>query len=332
VVPIEVVAQRNKANKFRLGAGFATDIGPRVSMDWRRRYLNEWGHNFRTLLSLSPGLSRFNFDYRIPIQNPRRDYLRINPDVTYYDNTTRKGWVALIHFGQSIVTPGGWRRDLGIDYRYEDYTINDVQSDAVNELVPNVSWAKTVADDPIYTSKGYRLKFSVLGSVKGVVSPTSYLSGTIDFKGIRRLASKYRLLVRSDLGATWAGSVDDLPASRRFYAGGDQSIRGWGYDALGPNDPVNDQTVGGRLLAVGSVELEREILGNWSAAVFTDFGNAFDPAYQAQFEQSVGLGVRWRSPIGQVRLDVAFALTKDEGPGTWGLPPARLHFVIGPDL
>lgn len=332
VVPIEVVAERNKANKFRVGAGFATDIGPRVSMDWRRRYLNQWGHNFRTLLSLSPALSRFNFDYRIPIQNPRRDYLRINPDVTYYDTTTRSGWIALVHFSQSTVTPGGWRRDLGIEYRYEDYSINDVESDAVNELVPNVSWAKTVADDPIYTSKGYRLKYTILGSVKGVISQTSYLSGTIDFKWIRRLSSKYRLLVRSDLGATWADNVNDLPASRRFYAGGDQSIRGWGYDALGPNDPVNDETIGGRLLGVGSLELEREIKGNWSAAVFTDFGNAFDPAYQKQFEQSVGLGVRWRSPIGQIRLDLAFALTKDQGPSTWGLPPARLHFVIGPDL
>ena len=107
--------------------------------------------------------------------------------------------------------------------------------------------------------------------------------------------------------------MDDLPASRRFYAGGDNSIRGWGYDALGPNDPVNDQTVGGRYLAVGSLELEREIVGPWSVAVFTDFGNAFDPEYQKQWEQSVGLGVRWRSPIGQVRLDLAFALTKDAG-------------------
>ena len=332
VVPIEVVAEPNKANKFRVGAGFATDIGPRVSVDWSRRYLNRWGHHFHTLLSLSQAESRFNFDYRIPIGDPRRDYLRINPDVSYYDTTTRSGSIALIHFGQSIVTPSGWRRDLGIDYRYENYSINDVQTAAVNELIPSASWAKTVADDPIYTAKGYRLKATVLGSVAGVVSPTSYLSGLVDFKGIRRLSEHYRLIVRSDLGATWADSVDDLPASRRFYAGGDQSIRGWGYDALGPDDPITDETIGGRYLAVGSVELERAIKGPWSLAVFTDFGNAFDPDYEMVFEQSVGLQVAWRSPIGQVRLAVAFALTKDQGPSTWGLPPARLHFIIGPDL
>jgi translocation and assembly module TamA len=332
VVPIEVIATRNKANKFRVGGGFATDIGARVSVDWTRRYLNQWGHNFHTMLSLSPALSQLNFDYRIPIRNPLRDYLRINADTSYYDTTTRDGWISFVHFGQSIVTEGGWRRDMGIDYRYENYTINDVEQDAVNELVPNVSWAKTVADDPVYTNNGYRAKFSILGTAAGVISPHSYLSGLIDLKGIKRLTKGLRLIARTDLGATWAGSVADLPASRRFYAGGDQSIRGWGYDALGPDAPVTDETIGGRFLAVGSVELEQVIWGNLSGSIFTDFGNAFDPDYPLQFEQSVGLGLAWRTPIGQIRVAVAFALTKDEGPGTWGLPPARLHIIVGPDL
>ena len=331
-VPIEVIAQRNKPNKFRLGLGFSTDTGPRISVDWRRRYVTRWGDNFHTLLSLSPGLSRFNFDYRIPIRDPRRDFIRINPDVTYYDTSTHSGWVSLIHFGQSVVTPGGWRRDLGIDYRYEDYQINGEQQEAVHELVPNASWAKTVTDDPLYTTNGYRIKFSTLGAVAGVVSPTSYLSGFVDFKWVRRFAKNYRFLTRADLGATWANTVNSLPASRRFYAGGDSSIRGWGYDTLGPVDPLTGKVIGGRYLAVGSLELEREIRGNWSGAVFTDFGNAFDPAYPMVWNQSAGLGVRWRSPIGQIRLDLAFALTSDKGPGILGLPPARLHFVIGPDL
>ena len=232
----------------------------------------------------------------------------------------------------SVITPGGWRRTAGIDYQFEDYEINETGSEQVNELVPNISWSKTVSDDPIYTTNGYRLKYVLLGAVEGVTSNATYLSGGISAKYIRGFADKYRFITRTDLGATFANSVDDLPASRRFYAGGDSSIRGWGFDALGPNDPVTDQTVGGRYLAVGSLELEREITGPWSAAVFTDFGNAFDPDYEQQFEQSVGVGLRWRSPIGQVRFDVAFALTKDEGDDKYGFPPTRLHLVIGPDL
>lgn len=145
-----------------------------------------------------------------------------------------------------------------------------------------------------------------------------------------RLIPNYRLIARTDLGATWAESLDEVPKSRRFYAGGDNSIRGWGFEALGPSDPNTGETLGGRYLAVGSLELERRLKGPWSLAVFTDFGNAFDPDYSQDIAYSLGAGVRWSTPIGPVRLDLAFALSKrDEG---HGLPPARLHLLIGPDL
>jgi translocation and assembly module TamA len=331
-VPIEVVATPNKPNKYRVGVGYATDVGPRISLDWRRRYWNRWGHQSRTQLSLAPAQSSGSFDYRIPIKNPLTDYISIKPELLYYDTSTHQGWINSVHVARSTVSGGGWRRTLGIDYQYEDYSINEVPADPVNELVPYVSWSRTVADDPVYTKKGYRIKYGLLGSSTALLSPTNYLSAYLDVKWIRGFWDIYRVIARADLGATLAGNVEDLPASRRFYTGGDSSIRGWGYDALGPNDPVTDDTVGGRYLAVGSLELEREIAGPWSLAVFTDFGNAFDPDYELEWEQSVGLGLRWRSPIGQVRLDVAFALTKHEGDDADGFPPTRLHVVIGPDL
>ena len=332
-VPIEVITTLDKPNRFRVGAGFATDIGPRVSMDWTRRYLSRWGDHFHTYLSLSPALSRFNFDYRLPLRNPLREHFRFNAEATYYDTSSRSGSIASVYFGQSTITADGWRRDLGIDYSYEDYTINDVEQDAVNEVVPNASWSKTVADDPIYTTRGHRIKFAVLGTVGGFVSPSSYLTGVLDWKWIRGFAKDWRFITRANLGATWAGSLTNLPASRRFYAGGDNSIRGWGYDASGPDNPLTGETIGGRFLAVGSLELERVIAGNWSAAVFTDFGNAFDPDYPPQeINQSVGVGLHYRTPIGQIRLDLAFALTKDNDTNLWGLPPSRVHVIIGPDL
>ncbi|MBK1723393.1 hypothetical protein CKO23_14225 [Thiocystis violacea] len=330
-VPIEVIAERNKANKYRIGFGYATDVGPRVTLDYRRRYLNRYGHKLRAELSLAPALSQLELDYRIPIQDPTRDYIVIKPSSSLYDTSTRQGWIYSVQAAHSTLTPRGWRRNIGIDYSYEDIETAADSLGATNELAPNISWSKTVSDDPINTNKGYRLKYTLLGAFQGLVSETSYLSGLLQFKWVKRLSENYRFITHTDLGATWADSVDDLPASRRFYAGGDSSIRGWGFDALGPNAPITNDTVGGRYLAVGSLELERRITGPWSAAVFTDFGNAFDPDYEQELEQSVGVGVRWASPIGQVRIDVAFALTKDQGDYE-GIPPARLHIVIGPDL
>jgi translocation and assembly module TamA len=324
-IPIEVIAEPNKANKFRFGLGYATDTGPRATLEWRRRYLTKWGHKLKLELSISEVIQSFTGDYRIPIGNPLQDYILIRPDLSSYDTATAQGDIYTVQFAHSVRTEGGWRRTAGIDYRYEDYTVTENDAGVTNELVPNISWSKTVSDDPVYTTDGYRIKYSLLGTVEGLISQASYLSATMRLKWIKGFAKKYRFLTRWDLGATWADSVYDLPASRRFFAGGDNSIRGWGYDVLGPNEPVTNDTVGGRYLAVGSLELERQIKGDWSAAIFTDFGNAFDPDFTRDIEVGSGVGVRWRSPIGQIRVDLAFALTK-VGDG------ARLHFSIGPDL
>ena len=324
-VPIEVIATPNKANKYRFGFGYATDVGSRVTLEWRRRYLTQWGHTLKLETNISQPFQRMKGDYRIPVGNPLRDYITIRPDLRAYDIASRKGDIQTLQVAHSVVTPSGWRRTAGIDYRRERFEVTADDAELVNELVPNITWSKTVTNDPIYTTDGYRIKFAILGTTQGLISPSSYLSGNARFKWIKSFFDDYRLIARSDLGVSWANNVFDLPASRRYFAGGDKSIHSWALDVLGPGDPVTKEAVGGRYLAVGSLELEHRIRGNWSGAIFTDFGNAFDPDFTRQVEVSAGLGARWRSPIGQIRLDVAFALTKEGS-------PARLHIVIGPDL
>ncbi|MBK1644410.1 hypothetical protein CKO25_07015 [Thiocapsa imhoffii] len=332
LIPIEVVATRNKRDKYRIGVGYTTDYGPRVSADWRRRYVNQYGHNFRTDLQLSPVFSQWSLDYRIPIQDPIRDYVMIKPQVNYSDIVTQQGWLASLQIAHSTLTANDWRRNLGFDLLYEDYEISEIQTGSSLNFGPTASWSKTVADDPINTRRGYRIRYGVLGALEGFLSDGTYLSGGLQFKWIRSFAEHYRLITRADLGVTLASDLSEIPASRRFFTGGDSTIRGWAFNTLGPTEPSTGETVGGRYLGVGSLELERTIRGPWSAAVFTDFGNAFDPSYDNTYEQSVGLGVRWASPIGQVQVDVAFALTHTDYEMFDGIPPARLVLIIGPDL
>jgi translocation and assembly module TamA len=323
-VPIRVVAERNKANQYRVGVGFATDIGPRFSFDYRRRYLGRWGHKLKAEIELAQPTQTLVAEYRIPIRDPVADYVLIRPEVYAYDTASRQGTLFKLGAAQSILNRWGWRRNLGVDYRYEDYKVSDDTQDTFNGLLPYTSWSKVVADDPINTKNGYRLRFLVQGTARNLLSETSFFSGSASGKWIKTLGTGNRFIARADLGATWASSVDDVPASQRFFAGGDNSIRGWGLDALGPRD-ASGQVVGGRYLAVGSLEYDRTIKGPWGVAVFTDFGNAFDPSYTSDWEQSVGLGLRFATPIGPVRVDLAYALTKD---------PAgfRLHLGLGPDL
>ena len=324
-VPIEVVATRNKANVYRVGVGYGTDVGPRFNLDYRRRYIGRRGHNLKAEIEISQIEQSVVGEYRIPIRNPVQDYLLIRPEFYAYDTDTRQGDLFKLSAAHSIRTKNGWRRIIGVDYRYEDFSVAADDDGTFNGLVPNLSWSKVVADDPINTRNGYKINYYFQGTSEDLLSTSNWLSGEFNYKLIKSLGERMRFIGRTNLGAIWANSVEDVPASERFFAGGDNSIRGWGFDVLGPNDPVDNETIGGRFLAVGSLELEHQIVGNWGGAVFTDFGNAFDPDYQDQWEQSVGVGIRYSTPIGPVRVDVAYALTKD---------PAgfRLHVALGPDL
>ncbi|MFP4496420.1 MAG: autotransporter assembly complex protein TamA [Halochromatium sp.] len=324
-VPVRLIATRNKANVYRVGAGFATDVGPRFSLDYRRRYLGRRGHHLKAEIQVSQVEQSALAEYRIPIRNPVRDFLLIRPEIQAFDSESREGELFKLGIAQSVLTDSGWRRILGVDYRYEDSSVASTDSDTFNGLVPHLSWSKVKADDPINTRDGYRINASLQGTSEGLLATSNWLSGQLDYKVVKALGDELRLIGRTELGAIWASSVEDVPASQRFFAGGDNSLRGWGFDVLGPNDPVTNKTLGGRYLAVGSLELERRFDGPWGGAVFTDFGNAFDPEFEQEWEQSVGVGIRYSTPIGPVRVDLAYALTKE---------PAgfRLHFALGPDL
>jgi len=133
-----------------------------------------------------------------------------------------------------------------------------------------------------------------------------------------------RLLARVESGTTWIDSVEDLPASLRYFTGGDQSIRGYGFRELGPLNDDGTEVVGGRNLTVGSVEFDYLVRSNWRVAVFADAGNAFNNPDDFDFMRSVGFGVRWLSPVGPIRIDIAHPFNSDDA--------FRIHVTMGPDL
>ena len=117
-----------------------------------------------------------------------------------------------------------------------------------------------------------------------------------------------RVLMRTDLGYTEVNDVTELPASIRFFAGGDSSVRGFAYESLGPEDS-NGEVIGGRHLATGSLEYDHPLTEKWHLAAFTDAGNAFNDFDAFEPRHSAGIGIRWRSPLGPIRLDIARALS-----------------------
>ena len=132
-----------------------------------------------------------------------------------------------------------------------------------------------------------------------------------------------RVLGRVQAGGIATTDFESIPPSLRFFAGGDQSVRGYDYQSLSPKNNQGDR-IGGRYLVAGSAEYQYSIAEKWRLATFVDQGNSFNSLEFPSLKTGVGIGVRWVSPVGPLRLDLARALDDDGG--------FRLHFSMGPEL
>lgn len=119
-------------------------------------------------------------------------------------------------------------------------------------------------------------------------------------------------------------ATSNFPISLRFFAGGDNSVRGYGWKTLAPKDDQGN-VVGGNNLFVASGELERAIGADWSVAVFYDTGNAFNDWASMDLARSVGMGVRYYTMVGPLRLDVARQIGVRK-------PDIRVHFTVGAEF
>ena len=130
--------------------------------------------------------------------------------------------------------------------------------------------------------------------------------------------------LRSSFGGTWVGDFFELPPSERFFTGGDNTIRGYEFEELGPEDDAGE-VIGGTYLGIVSLEYEHPVTNTWSGAAFVDAGNSFGgEGSSTGIKLGIGVGVRWRSPVGPIRADLAHPVG--------GNQTIRFHLRIGPDL
>jgi translocation and assembly module TamA len=320
-VPVEVKLVPRKRQQYTAGVGYGTDTGVRGSLGWDSRRINRWGHRMNTELRLSEVRSNFSTRYIVPLKNPlveHRNYtvgwFRENTDTSESDGFSLG--VSDHHLR------GKWKETVFVNYQREDFTVGDQEGQS-NLLLPGMSWTRIKADDRVYASRGYRALLEVIGAHDAFLSDTSFLQCRLSFKYIRGVRDFGRILLRGEGGTSLVSEFSEVPASLRFFAGGDQSIRGYAYRSLGPTDDAGE-VIGGEHLLVGSVEYEHKLPRKFSAALFYDVGNAFDSPSES-YKQGLGFGLRWRSPVGLIRLDLASAVSESENP--W-----RLHFTLGPDL
>jgi translocation and assembly module TamA len=154
-------------------------------------------------------------------------------------------------------------------------------------------------------------------------SDTSFLQTIVSGRFVRPVSNRSRFLARATIGVTEKSEFGELPPSVRFFAGGDESVRGFGYNTLGPKDELGN-VIGGSNLLVASIEYERHLRGNFYGAMFLDAGNAFD-GFDVDPAIGAGFGVKWLSPVGPLRFYLAHPLNKSDR-------SVRIHIRLGADL
>jgi translocation and assembly module TamA len=225
---------------------------------------------------------------------------------------------------RSNLLDNDWTRIMGLQYSYDDFDVGE-DNDTTLLLRPLLGFSRTVSDSPLRPTQGYRLNVEFTGATEALLSDINFLRAQANAKIVQGLGEKFRFLGRVDLGYTETRQFDQMPSNLRFFAGGDNSVRGYDYESLGPEDSAGD-VVGGEGLIVGSVEIDYVFRPDWSAALFVDTGNAFNTD-QIDLKVGAGFGIRWQSPIGPIRVDLGFPVDEPDADDTW-----RLHFSLGPDL
>jgi translocation and assembly module TamA len=324
VVPVSARVSEREPRSLGVGVGFSTDVGPRFRGTWTEHWINPQGHRRGADTELSVPRQNLTGWYEVPLDPPMTDSMRFGAGYQRQDIEDVQS--DRLTFGSQWRhrMDNDWTRVVSLRWERERFDIGESESGSSRLLLPGISFSKLHSDSPIDPSRGYRLQMDVTGGSREIFSTVDVLQVTSKASGLITLADNHRFLARVEAGAVGTNSFSDVPPSLRFFTGGDQSVRGYGYETLSPEDDAGDG-VGGRYQLVGSVEYQYEIVDNWRVATFMDQGNALNHL-DDPLATGVGVGVRWISPVGPLRLDIARGLDEEFG-GGW-----RLHFSMGPEL
>ncbi|AFN77953.1 surface antigen (D15) [Stutzerimonas stutzeri DSM 10701] len=323
-IPVSVLLTTREPRTLGLGLGFSTDVGPRIRLDWTRHWVNPQGHSYGAEAELSAPRQNVGLWYDVPLDPPLTDKLRYAGGYQYEELGDNDSLSRLLTVGPEWHRrlDNGWKRVWSLKWQHEEYRLGD-DSGVSTLLMPGIAYSLLRSDNRIDPNRGYRMEFELAGAKQGLMSDADLIHANAMLKGLGTLFERHRFLGSVQLGANITDEYTQVPPSLRYFAGGDQSVRGYDYQSLSPTNSDGDR-IGGRYQFAVSAEYQYSLTEKWRVATFMDQGNAFNSADFPSLKSSVGVGVRWVSPVGPIRLDLAHPLDGDGG--------VRLHFSMGPEL
>jgi len=322
-VPVVVHAKPSPPVHYRISAGYGTNTGPRTDQGLDLRHINGYGHSFHLNLRLSQIKQQLHFSYDIPIRQVNSDKLSFTGDIA----NTKYGDITAFSYGAAAQRDVGWkygRRHAALHFLRSTYNLHDGAGNRTEDLLyPEYHLSFKRANKSLNPTRGLSASIDIRGGSSSLLSATNFVRGDIQAKAIYPLASWVDALVRGHFGALGASDFAKLPPSQRFFAGGEHSVRGYGYQSISPTNG-NRVDVGGKFLATASVETDYWVYGNFGFATFFDIGDAAN-SLKFHFKRGVGAGFRWASPVGMVAIDFTHPLNGNRFPVSFGIS-------IGPQL
>ncbi len=305
-IDLLINAYPRKKNVFNVGLGYATDVGPRFQLGWLKPWIDSRGQSLNSNLYLSKPKQTVEAAYRIPLlAHPLRYYYEVSYGLEREDdkesNTKTNATTGEIMRYWNRVT--GWQNAIGLRIRFDSFT-QASESHKTLLIYPTVSATRTRFRGGIFPDWGDSQRITFDYGTKGLFSDVNFYKIQGHTTWIRTFADNHRFITRASVGYLHTNEFNRISPSLRFFAGGDRSVRGYGYKKISPRDKDGLLT-GASRLATASIEYNYRVAPNWWLASFYDAGLAANSFARQNIHAGAGVGLRWVSPVGPVKLDIA---------------------------
>lgn len=324
-LPVSARVSPKTKNSIETGLGYATDVGPRGKLIWKKPWINDSGHSLESDADISKLEQQWDLSYKMPLEeNALEQYWLFRGGYKHEDLNDTKSDAMSFAATRHWDLYEGWQKSISLKWRLDDFTQGSVDNKTMM-IYPEFSLSRSRSRGGLMPRWGDSQRYTVGYANKMWGSDVDALMLEAQFVLIRTYARNHRFVLRSHLGWIETGDFNDVPPDLRYFAGGDRSIRGYDYESISPEDE-NGELTGATKMITGSFEYQMRVMGKWWGAVFVDVGRADNNFELSNLKKGAGVGVRWESPLGPVKFDIAMPVDDSEENGI------QFYIGLGPEL
>jgi translocation and assembly module TamA len=315
ILPLMVRVTENKQKNISVGLGVSTNTGNRAQLTYDD--LSVYGLRMKSNLIAETKRQGARADFYFPTKPKGYN----DSFGAGFERNDVQGEVTAV---ASLAVRRAWgspllERSITLEYLSEQRYIDGQTERKSSKSIPlTYNFTKRALDNLLLPTKGYVFNAQAVAAVLPILTDERFVRLTTRYITYRPMGQSGTLVLRGEAGALGSKQKAGVPATFLFRAGGDQSVRGYGYQELGVRE--GDAIVGGRYLLTASAEYQYWFKPPWGVAFFYDAGNAADSIKDLKPESGFGVGARWRSPVGPINVDIAYGQA---------VKKARLHFSLG---